>query len=247
MAEFLTTRGTTSEIENIINNADNDLVLISPFIKIPDSLFQNLRAADHKGVKIKLVYGKKTLEPGVIEQLSQLKNLKLYFLDNLHAKCYFNEQSMVITSLNLYDFSEQNNREMGVLITLQNDKGVFTKAIREARMIIDLATLSDVNVQVKEQTQKQFKPQSTVEKQKPKSNWLKDLSAFLPGLFDDDNGYCIGCKTEIEYNLKYPYCPKCYKARAKNIAQKATYCHRCGHPSTTSFSKPLCRSCFENY
>ncbi len=245
MAVFLTTRGTTSEIEKIINNATNGLVLISPFIKIPDSLFQNLRIADQRGVKITLVYGKKTLEPNITEQLNQLKNVKLYFLENLHAKCYFNEQSMVITSLNLYDFSEQNNREMGVLVTRQNDEGVFTEAIIEAKMIISLATRSDFNIQVKEQTQKQFKPQSTVEKQKPKSIWFKDLSDILPGLFGGAHGYCIGCKTKIEYDGYRPYCPECYKAWVKHKGQKANYCHWCGHPSTTSINKPLCRSCFD--
>jgi phosphatidylserine/phosphatidylglycerophosphate/cardiolipin synthase-like enzyme len=245
MAVFLTTRGTTSEVEKIINNANNGLVLISPFVKIPDSLFQNLRAADQRGVKITLVYGKKTLEPDIVEQLNQLKNVKLYFLDNLHAKCYFNEQSMVITSLNLYDFSEQNNREMGVLVTRQNDGEVFTEAIREAKMIISLATRADFNIQAKEQKQKQLKQQPTVEKQHPKSIWFRDLSDILPSLFGGSHGYCIGCKKKIEYDEYRPYCPECYKEWVKHKDQKANYCHWCGHPSTTSINKPLCRSCFE--
>lgn len=219
-------------------------MLISPYIKIPDSLFQNLRAADQRGVNITLVYGKKkTLEPDTQEQLNQLKKLKLYFLDNLHAKCYFNERAMVITSLNLFDFSEQNNREMGVLVTQQNHEGVFTEAIREAKMIISLATRLDFNIQIKEQMQKQLRPQSTLETQKPKSSWLKELSGILPGLFGDDNGYCIGCKTQIEYDKYSPYCPECLKVWSRNKALKANYCHHCGRPSTTTFNKPLCRFC----
>ena len=64
-------------------------------------------------MKISVVYGKNQLEPDTFKKLTELKNAKLYYLNNLDAKCYFNEKSMVITSLNLYDFSEQNNREMG--------------------------------------------------------------------------------------------------------------------------------------
>lgn len=245
MAVFLTTRGTTSEIEKIINNAANGLVLISPFIKIPDSLFQNLRAADQRGVRITLVYGKKKLETNITDHLNQLKNVKLYFLDNLHAKCYFNEQSMVITSLNLYDFSEQNNREMGVLITRQSDGEVFSEAIREAKMIISLAVRSDSNVQVQKQQQDQAKPSPIVERQKPKSAWHRDLSEVLSALFGNDYGFCIGCRAKIEFDEYRPYCPECYGKWAQHKWQKAKYCHECGQPSTTSINKPLCRSCFE--
>ena len=118
---------------------------------------------------------------------------------------------MVITSLNLYDFSEQNNREMGVLVTRQNDEGVFTEAIREAKMIISLATRSDSNIQVKEPLQKKIEPWPNIEKQKAKSIWFRDLSDILPNLFGGNWGHCIGCKTKIEYDEYRPYCPECYK------------------------------------
>ena len=71
---------------------------------------------------LRLVYGKEALKPSVFKQLKQLKHIKLLYLKNFHGKCYFNEKSMVITSLNLYDYSEQNNRELGVLITREDDK-----------------------------------------------------------------------------------------------------------------------------
>ena len=61
MAKFLTARDTASEIEKIINNAQNRLVLISPFVKIPETLLQNLKVADSRKVKITLVYGKEEL------------------------------------------------------------------------------------------------------------------------------------------------------------------------------------------
>src|SRR4030042_4830759 len=143
MAKFLTARATTAEIENIINNAVKGVIFISPFIKITDSLFQNIQAADQRGIKTKIIYGKKELELTTREQLKQLKNNKLYFLDNLHAKCYFNEQKMIITSLNLYGFSDKNNREMGVLIDKNEDNDVFTEAVREVELIYSLAARTD--------------------------------------------------------------------------------------------------------
>jgi hypothetical protein len=252
MAKFLTTRGTTSEIENIINSAAGDIVLISPFIKIPDILLQNLRAVDQRGVRTTFVYGKNYSETNVIDQINQLKNAKLYFLDNLHAKCYFNENSMVITSLNLYDFSEQNNREMGILVTRQDDEVAFKDAREEAARIISLATYSNRNPQINENHLKPQFNKPVVVKAKTKSIWDIDVSDIIPKLFGNSDGhnyshgYCIGCKTNIERNEERPYCTECYFKWSKNKSQKAKYCHDCGRESTTSMNKPLCRSCYSN-
>ena len=242
MAVFLTTRGTTSELEKIINNAIDGVVLISPFIKIPDSLFQNLKAAAQRGVKISIVYGKSQLEPETLKRLMELRNAKLYFLENLHAKCYFNEKSMVITSLNLYDSSEENNREMGVLVTKQEDEAVYSDAAKEANMIIFLAVRSDLNTQVTEQAE--VRPQKQKEREKPKSIWHRDLSDVFSTFFGKNNGFCIECRTKIDFDEYRPYCPACYREWAQDKQQKANYCHKCGQQSSTNINKPLCRSCF---
>jgi phosphatidylserine/phosphatidylglycerophosphate/cardiolipin synthase-like enzyme len=243
MATFLTTRGTISELEKIINNAIDGVVLISPFIKIPDSLFQNLKTADQRGVKISVVYGKSQLEPETFKRLMELRNAKLYFFKNLHAKCYFNEKSMVITSLNLYDFSEVNNREMGVLVTKQEDEAVYNEAGREARMIIDLAVRSDLNAQVTEQ--EKVRPQEQKVREKPKSIWHKGSSDIFSAFFGKSNGFCIGCRTKIDFDEYRPYCPACYAKWAQDKRQKAKYCHECGRESITTINRPRCRSCYE--
>ena len=58
-------------------------------------------------------------------------------MKNLHAKCYLNEQSAVIGSMNMYEFSEKNNREMGVLVTKEDDPEVFKDAWKETKSIFD--------------------------------------------------------------------------------------------------------------
>lgn len=250
MAKFLTTRGATSEIEGIINNAQKSVVLITPFVRIPASLFQNLMTRDKEGVRITLIYGKKDLENAVIDQLRQLKNVKVYFLDNLHAKCYFNEQCMVITSLNLFDFSEQNNREMGVLVTRQADGEFFKEAVREANMMISLAKPFNLSPMANVQPSTRV-----IEKPKPSlTNSTEGVGiAFLRGFRDLilDNvglgqGYCIECKKRIDFDEYRPYCIDCYKLWGKTWAHKAGYCHECGGATITTLKKPLCRSCFDN-
>ena len=169
------------------------------------------------------------------EQLNKLNNLTVMFLENLHAKCYFNEKSMVITSLNLYDYSEQNNREIGVLIDKDGDENVYKEAIREIQRIYHLSTHDNL---IQESLLE--KTNSTMHKQEiPKESIL---DKFLGSLFGQ--GYCIECRTRIDFDEYKPYCAKCYKL-VKNKRRKAKYCHECGVEFKTTLYKPLCESCFE--
>ena len=57
--------------------------------------------------------------------LKQLNNASIYSLDNLHAKCYLNEDSAIVTSMNLYQHSQENNWEMGIKIDKSNDPVLY--------------------------------------------------------------------------------------------------------------------------
>ena len=136
MAEFLTTRGTSHQIENIIIDAKGKLILVSPFLQLSKTLFERLKDASSRGVKIKIIYGKDELKPNERNSLAELKNIELFYHENLHAKCYFNETKMVITSMNMYQFSENTNREMGILLDSKIETELFQKAVNEAASII---------------------------------------------------------------------------------------------------------------
>jgi len=243
MAVFLTTRGTTSELERIINSAERFLVLISPFIRMPSSLFQNLKAADRQGVKISIVYGKSEPKPDTLKQLAELANAKLYFLKDLHAKCYFNEKSMIITSLNLYDFSEINNREMGVLVQKEDADNVYEDAVKEARLIVDQADRCDPNTQTTKAPVVQVRPPE--EQKKRESIWRRPLSEVLSSFIGKTQGFCIGCRERLEFDEEKPYCLTCYAKWRRNMRQKGSYCHECGKKATTTINKVRCRACYE--
>lgn len=49
------------------------------------------------------------------QKLKSIDNLNLMNHPNVHAKCHYNENYLLIASMNLYEYSEINNREMGVL------------------------------------------------------------------------------------------------------------------------------------
>lgn len=131
MAEFLTTNGTSYNIENIIIEAKNRLVLISPYLQLSKTFYERLKDATNRNVKVTIVYGKDELKPNEKNSLAELKNVELKYFQNLHAKCYLNESKMVITSMNMYEFSEKTNREMGVLLIAQKIKNYLIKHWRK--------------------------------------------------------------------------------------------------------------------
>lgn len=141
MAEFLTTVANSYNIEKIIKKAKNELTIVTPYLKLTPNILERILDADTKGVLITIIYGKSELTKFEQEKLQLLNNIEVYFLENLHAKCYHNENNMVISSMNLYEFSERNNREMGILIDSEYDKMIFEDAIEEVQSIKNAATL----------------------------------------------------------------------------------------------------------
>ena len=139
MAEFLTTKGTSSHLERIIMNANKKLVLVSPYLSISKYLLERLQDADNRGVQITLIYGKEKDKPEETQKLQVLQRLLLYYHQDLHAKCFCNENELIITSMNLHQFSEKANREMGVLLRKDEDSSIYSEAFKEVQSILDSA------------------------------------------------------------------------------------------------------------
>jgi phosphatidylserine/phosphatidylglycerophosphate/cardiolipin synthase-like enzyme len=141
MASFLTMTDSSAAIERVIREAEGRLTLISAFVFPRIVHLQRLQDAAERGVETTILFGKKPMDQGVFRDLRELPNMKLYFLKELHAKCYFNEREGVVTSLNLLGGSERNNREMGVLLDASSDAEAYAAMCKEAKSIIRIADL----------------------------------------------------------------------------------------------------------
>jgi len=141
MAQFLTTNGISHHIEQIIASAEKSLVLITPYLDVSRILLERLQDAAENDVDITIVYGKKTLKEKEKEKLEKLPSLKLFFCKYLHAKSYSNENQLIVTSMNLYEFSEKNNREIGILMDKDEDNSLFSDAMKEVNSIIKASEL----------------------------------------------------------------------------------------------------------
>ena len=136
MASFLTTNGVSHHLEEIVKRARESLFLVSPYLKL-NSRFRDLLAHRMKrGLRVRLVYGKqRELDDRLGEWLAAQPNVKCRFRPHLHAKCYLCEDTAVVTSMNLYEFSQQTNDEFGVLLRLADDRAAFTELVAEVNRI----------------------------------------------------------------------------------------------------------------
>ena len=139
MAKFLNTSATNYFLEEMIKEAHDRLILISPFLKLNDRMKELLADKNRLKIDVRIVYGKSELQPQEIEWLRGLTYIRTSFCKNLHAKCYMNEELCIITSLNLYEFSQVNNNEMGILIRRSEDGSLYKDAYEEAQRIIRIS------------------------------------------------------------------------------------------------------------
>jgi phosphatidylserine/phosphatidylglycerophosphate/cardiolipin synthase-like enzyme len=147
MAKFLNTSATSYFLEEIIKNAKDRLILISPFLKLNDRIKELLEDKNRLKIDVRVVYGKNELQPDEIKWLNQLTYIRTSFCKNLHAKCYMNEELCIITSLNLYEFSQVNNNEMGVLIDRSEDSSLYKETYEEAQRIIRISEEFRISLQ----------------------------------------------------------------------------------------------------
>lgn len=139
MAKFLNTSATNYFLEELIKDAKDRLILISPYLKLNDRVKELLADKNRLKIDVRIVYGKSELQPAEISWLREQTYIRTSFCKNLHAKCYLNEELCIITSLNLYEFSQVNNNEMGILVRRGEDAELYRDAYDEAQRIIRIS------------------------------------------------------------------------------------------------------------
>lgn len=104
----------TSEILNLINEAEKYIVLVSPYVNFNnwERIKTDIINALKRGVRIEF-YAR--LDNENFKTWEQVENLgiKPKLIKNLHAKLYFNEKSGIVTSMNLLTSSNLNAIEFG--------------------------------------------------------------------------------------------------------------------------------------
>jgi len=141
MPELLTTLGISHSIEKLIREAEDEIILVTPYIKLSKNLYERLKQASSRGIEVTIVYGKSDLDKKQSDLLAELENLNLFYLDKLHAKCYLNENRLIIGSMNMHEYSERENSELGVEFNKSDDEQIINEALLEIKSFVQNAVL----------------------------------------------------------------------------------------------------------
>lgn len=180
-------------INNLIDQASDYVLLVSPYIRIWGHLRNHLERC-HAKTRIAIVRDENIKEKA--ETLCELNSLGITVkaLINLHAKIYLSEKACIISSMNLYDFSAANSEEIAVLITDKDSLSEIRQYVKD--------NLSSRAREIKSQKLHAERATSSGYKSKPQTNKHKS------------EGQCIRCGKSIGLDPARPYCRVCYEAWA---------------------------------
>lgn len=218
MAKFLDTTGLSYHLQQLINKANEKLVIISPYLKINDRIKQSLEDKNRMKIDIRIVYGKNELHPDENNWLKSMTSIRSSFCKDLHAKCYLNENEAILTSMNLYAFSQVNNNEMGIHIDKTTDPELYKDIYEEAQRLIRIS--DEIVISVEKAPTKEKTPVSDIK-----------------------TGFCIRTGVKIPFDVNKPMSYDAFKSWSKygDPEYPEKYCHFSGEPSNgeTSVSRPI--------
>ena len=249
MNKVITDQEIPNEIINLIKKSEEYVVIVTPYIDLWGHLTTQLKMSIERGVLIKLYYRTNKVKPEKLKELEQI-GIILKSIDTLHSKLYLSEKTGIMSSMNLYKFSSTESREMGLVTDdkslIKQYKHYIEKELTNEPIVVKkkffsglgkklIDTLTNDEEQPKVEVRESKKPVKT---SKPKYKRTQT----------EEDGHCIRCSDSIPYDMKSPYCKKCYKSwnKYKNEEYEEEFCHQCSKEHYTSFLKPICYSCFKS-
>jgi hypothetical protein len=237
MAKFLDTTGVSYHLEQIIKTSNERLIIISPYLKMNDRIKELLDDKDRLKLDVRVIYGKNELLPDEINWLKTKNSIRTSYCKNLHAKCYVNEREALLTSMNLYDFSQANNNEMGIYIVKSEEPELYNSINTEVGRLIRISE------EVKVSIEKIIPKDST-----NKGTYLKNNDTTQKARKKEE-GFCIRCKAPLNLDPTHPLCKGCYGVWKQfgNEDHEEKFCHLCGKQNKSTINKPACYECFRNH
>ncbi len=216
-------------MEELIKGTKDRLILISPYLQLTDRIKEHLSNLNIQKRDIRIVYRENKLQLDENNWLESQIGIRTSVCKNLHAKCYLNENEAIITSMNLYEFSQQNNNEMGIYISKSQDLDLYNATLDEVQRLLTIS--EEIRVTVKKVTA-----------DTPPKTEKKPIETHPP-VKGKPTGYCIRTGVEIPFNVEKPLSYNAYKKwnEFADADHPEKFCHFSGEPSNgeTSVNKPI--------
>ena len=123
-------------IENIISESEQYLIIVSPYLQINKRLMPKFDDCFARNTKTLILYRENKLKPFELDWFLSYKNVTMLPVKNLHAKCYINEKTALITSMNLYEYSQINNHEIGIKLSFESNSDSRNKLLKLINLIL---------------------------------------------------------------------------------------------------------------
>lgn len=235
MGKFITDQPLRDKLSGIITNAQELLVIVSPYIKFDNDIKRLIGThRNNRNVHILIICRDIPQNYDDYKFLQTFPNIRIIIEEDLHAKYYANEIEGLMTSMNLYSHSTTHNVEYGYYSNFmdQSDNDAFYHTMKLANTKLRLNQIEYENMPTRTRFSMGY-PQSGNDKQYKTND-----------KYSKHKGYCIRCGCKIEFNIERPMCYDCYQSWSWN-GGRTTYpekfCHYSGEDSfgKTTMGKPI--------
>lgn len=232
MAKFLNTTGVSYHLEELIKRTKDKLILVSPYLQFTERIKEHLSNLNVQKRDIRIVFRENKLQPDENNWLESQMGIRTSLCKNLHAKCYINEHEAIITSMNLYEFSQQNNNEMGIYISKTDDPQLYNDTLEEVQRLLTIS--QEIRMTIKKVTL-ETPPRIDKKATETKSASSKDSNR--------QTGFCIRTGIKIPFNIERPLSYEAYKKwnEYADPDYSEKFCHFSGEPShgETTVNRPI--------
>jgi len=234
MMEILPTHKIPSAIIDIIDESEQYCFIVSPYLSLWPLLERSLSKAARQKKRITFIVRNDPSVNPIAKKIHDTYGFEIVSLNNLHAKLYLNERHSLITSMNLFDYSKEQNHEIGIF----SDDRRFSTELLQEYVVNDLL---------------QVKPHFRLS-----GYFDSDDRAIASEMLEfehklDKLGFCVLCgesiNVEMSPNSRFAHfrCKKCYFADpdADSYELETKYCHLCGSTYDSTLEKPLHNECID--
>ncbi|MCH9852241.1 MAG: hypothetical protein K0U45_01910 [Alphaproteobacteria bacterium] len=129
--QFVTTANMNHYIQEEFRKAKKFILILSPYIQLNEKISYILAEQIKKGVKVTIIYRENENNYPIDIECDIVNR------PTLHAKCYITENMALVASLNLYEYSQKNNDEMGFIVFKEQEKAIYAEIFEEAKRLQD--------------------------------------------------------------------------------------------------------------